>query len=261
MTVPIYKADAFTDTLFEGNPAAVCFLSHWLPEQILQKIAAENNLAETAFLVKSSKGYQLKWFTPVCEIDLCGHATLASAHILYTEIGHRSDKIYFETSKSGVLTVKREEDKYVMDFPSLMPAAVNTPDALVKAMGGKEPSETFRLRDYVLVYKSEDEIRKLDPDFQAITEIDTFGVVVTAPGDRADFVSRFFAPGAGIPEDPVTGSAHCNLIPLWAKKFGKSKLYAEQISARKGKLWCEQTGDRVSMAGNVVTYLKGEISI
>jgi PhzF family phenazine biosynthesis protein len=259
MTIPIYQADAFTDQLFGGNPAAICPLTEWLPDEVMQKIAVENNLAETAFFVKTDKGFLLRWFTPEYEIDLCGHATLASAHILFTELGYTADTIHFETVKAGVLTVQRDGDKYTMDFPSRPPIPIEIPNGLVEALGGNEPLSILRSRDYFLVYKTEDEVRSITPDFAKLSKIDTLGVIVTAPGKEVDFVSRFFAPSAGIPEDPVTGSAHCNLIPYWAKKLGKTKLHAYQISARKGELWCELKGDRVLMSGKAVTYLKGEI--
>ncbi|WP_214070844.1 PhzF family phenazine biosynthesis protein [Mucilaginibacter sp. dw_454] len=259
MTIPIYQADAFTDQLFGGNPAAVCPLTEWLPDELMQKIAAENNLAETAFFVKNQTGYLLRWFTPEYEIDLCGHATLASAHILFTELGFAGDVIHFETVKSGTLTVTRTKDKYTLDFPSRPPIAIEEPNGLVEALGGIPPIGIYRSRDFFVVYDSEHEISEINPDFYALSKLDTVGVIVTARGKDVDFVSRFFAPGAGIPEDPVTGSAHCNLIPYWAKVLGKNKLHAYQISARKGELWCELQGERVLMSGKAVTYLKGEI--
>jgi len=259
MTIPIYQADAFTDKLFGGNPASICPLDEWLPDEIMQKIAVENNLAETAFFVKNKTGYKLRWFTPEYEIDLCGHATLASAHILFTQLGYQQDTIHFETVKAGTLSVKREGNKYTMDFPSRPPIPIEVPNGLVEAIGDKKPLEVLRSRDYLLVYESEKDIYDISPDFFALSKMDTVGVIVTARGKEVDFVSRFFAPGAGIPEDPVTGSAHCNLIPYWAEKLGKTKLHAWQISSRKGELWCELKGDRVLMSGNAVTFLKGEI--
>jgi PhzF family phenazine biosynthesis protein len=261
MTIPIYQVDAFTSKLFGGNPAAICPLTEWLPDEVMQKIAIENNLAETAFFVKTDNGFLLRWFTPEYEIDLCGHATLASAHILFTELGYKQDSIHFETVKAGVLSVKKDGDQYSMDFPSRPPIPIEQPNGLIEALGGKQPLAILRSRDYFLVYETEDDIREIAPDFFALSKMDTVGVIITSAGKEADFVSRFFAPGAGIPEDPVTGSAHCNLIPYWAKKLGKNKLHAYQISARKGELWCELKGDRVLMSGNAVTYLKGEIFI
>jgi predicted PhzF superfamily epimerase YddE/YHI9 len=261
MTIPIYQADAFTDKLFGGNPAAICPLDEWLPDETMQKIAVENNLAETAFFVKNETGYKLRWFTPEYEMDLCGHATLASAHILFTQLGHKDDTINFETVKAGTLFVKKIGNKYTMDFPSRPPILIEPPIGLFEALGEKQPLEVLRSRDYFLVYESENDIIDISPDFFALSKMDTVGVIVTAPGKDVDFVSRFFAPGAGIPEDPVTGSAHCNLIPYWAEKLGKEKLHAYQLSARKGELWCELKGDRVLMSGKAVTYLKGEIFI
>lgn len=259
MTTPIYQADAFTSQLFGGNPAAICPLKEWLPDEMMQKIAVENNLAETAFFVKTEGGYCLRWFTPEYEIDLCGHATLASAHILFTELGYSEESINFETIKAGTLTVKRDGEKYTMDFPSRPPIPIEAPNGLVEALGPKQPKAILRSRDYFLEYESEDDIAEMAPDFFALSKMDTVGVIVTAPGKNVDFVSRFFAPGAGIPEDPVTGSAHCNLIPYWAKQLGKDKLHALQISSRKGELWCELNGERVLMSGKAVTYLRGEI--
>jgi PhzF family phenazine biosynthesis protein len=259
MTIPIYQADAFTDRLFGGNPAAICPLDQWLPDETMQKIAVENNLAETAFFVKNETGYKLRWFTPEYEIDLCGHATLASAHILFTQLGYKKDVIHFETVKAGTLTVSRDGDKYTMDFPSRPAIPIEMPNGLAEALSEKKPLEILRSRDYFLVYKTEKDVREISPDFFALSKMDTVGVIVTAPGEKVDFVSRFFAPGAGIPEDPVTGSAHCNLIPYWAGKLGKTTLHALQLSSRQGELWCELKGDRVLMSGKAVTYLKGEI--
>ena len=261
MKIPLYQADAFTDKLFGGNPAAVCPLTKWLPDEVMQNIAVENNLAETAFFVKNENGFMLRWFTPEFEIDLCGHATLASAHILYTELGFEDDSIHFDTVKAGELVVSRNGDKYTMDFPSRPPIHIEPPVGLIEAMGEKQPLEVLRSRDYFLVYESEDDIKELSPDFFTLSKMDTIGVVVTAKGDNADFVSRFFAPGAGIPEDPVTGSAHCNLIPYWADKLGKTEMHAYQLSPRLGEIWCELKGDRVLITGNAVTYLSGEIVV
>jgi PhzF family phenazine biosynthesis protein len=261
MTIPIYQADAFTDKLFGGNPAAICPLTEWLPDEVMQKIALENNLAETAFFVKNESGYLLRWFTPELEIDLCGHATLASAHILFTELGYDKDTISFDTVKAGMLVVKRDGNRYAMDFPSRPPFAADLPEGLAQALGGPKPKEVLRSRDYMLVYESEDDVLNMQPDHLALSKIDTLGVIVTAPGKTVDFVSRFFAPAAGVAEDPVTGSAHCNLIPYWAGKLGKNVLHAYQVSARKGELWCELKNDRVIMAGKAVTYLRGTIAV
>jgi PhzF family phenazine biosynthesis protein len=261
MTLPIYQADAFTDQLFGGNPAAVCPLTEWLPDEVLQKIAAENNLAETAYFVKTEDGYHLRWFTPEYEIDLCGHATLASAHILYTELGYEANEIHFTTEKAGTLIISRKDDRYTLDFPSRPANPAELPEGLQEALSDQLPVDVLRGRDYMLVYENEQTIADMAPNFMALAKVDTVGVIVTAPGTRSDFVSRFFAPGAGIPEDPVTGSAHCNLIPYWAEKLGKTELHAYQISSRRGELWCELKGDRVLMSGKAVTYLKGEIYV
>jgi len=261
MNIPIYQADAFTDTLFGGNPAAVCPLMEWLPDATMQKIAVENNLAETAFFVKTANGYKLRWFTPEYEIDLCGHATLATAHILFTQLGYTEPTIHFETVKAGVLTVTKNGDKYTLDFPSRPPEPAVIPPGLTEALGMKAPLEFLKSRDYMLVYDNEDEILNCKPDFSLLAKFDVVGIIITSPGKEVDFVSRFFAPSAGIPEDPVTGSAHCNLIPYWAAKLGKNELHAYQQSARKGELWCQLKGDRVLMSGKAVTYLKGEIYI
>lgn len=261
MTIPIYQADAFSSKLFGGNPAAVCPLNEWLPDEVMQNIAAENNIAETAFFVKTDNGYHLRWFTPELEIDLCGHATLATAHILYTELGYTADAIEFSTQTAGTLTVTRNNGKYTLNFPARPPHPAEMPDHLLQGLNNKMPKAVLRSRDYFVVYENEKDIIDLQPDFTALSKVEGIGIIVTAPGTQADFVSRFFAPAAGIPEDPVTGSAHCNLIPYWAQKLGKDQLHAYQLSARKGELWCEQKGDRVLMSGNAVTYLKGEIYI
>ncbi|MBE7175975.1 MAG: PhzF family phenazine biosynthesis protein [Mucilaginibacter polytrichastri] len=257
----IYQADAFTSHLFGGNPAAIVPLEEWIPDEQMQKIAAENNLAETAFLVGRDDHFELRWFTPELEIDLCGHATLASAHILYSEMGYAHDAITFRTQKAGDLVVTRNGDRYEMDFPARITEAVAAPEGLVEALGGPAPVEIRKSRDYFLVYENEDTIASMKPDFARLAQIDAIGIIVTAPGDSVDFVSRFFAPKAGINEDPVTGSAHCNLIPYWAGKLGKKELEAWQISARKGELLCEDLGERVLMSGKAVTYLSGEITI
>ena len=261
MTIPIYQADAFTNKLFGGNPAAVCPLTEWLPNQTMQKIAAENNLAETAFFVKTDTGYHLRWFTPELEIDLCGHATLASAHIIFTELGFTGEAIHFNTDKAGTLSVTKNGDRYTLDFPSRLPYPTEMPDGLLEGLNYKMPVEIMRSRDYFLVYESEQDIIDMVPNHYALSKINAIGVIVTAPGKEVDFVSRFFAPNCGVPEDPVTGSAHCNLIPYWAEKLGKIQLHAYQLSARKGELWCEHKGERVLMSGNAVTYLKGEIYV
>ena len=260
MTIPIYQVDAFTETLFGGNPAAICPLDKWLPAPQMQKIAAENNLAETAFFIPQGNDFELRWFTPEVEVDLCGHATLATAHILFTALGYEREVIHFHTLKAGTLSVHRNGEKYMLDFPSRPPEASEIPPGLIAAMGGK-PIEVLRSRDYFLVYEKESDITSLDPDYFALSSIESIGFIATAPGDNSDFVSRFFAPGAGINEDPVTGSAHCTLIPYWANRLGKNDMHAYQVSSRLGELWCQLKGDRVLMSGKAVTYLKGEIFV
>ncbi|WP_342647663.1 PhzF family phenazine biosynthesis protein [Mucilaginibacter sp. CSA2-8R] len=261
MTIPIYQADAFTNQLFGGNPAAVCPLAEWLPDETMQKIAIENNLAETAFFVKTTSGYHLRWFTPEYEIDLCGHATLATAHIIFTELGYTEEAIHFETQKAGTLKVTKNGNLYTLDFPSRPPYPAEMPEGLLEGLENKMPVHVLRSRDYFLVYENEQDIIDMQPNHFLLSKVDAVGIIITAPGKDVDFVSRFFAPAAGVPEDPVTGSAHCNLIPYWAEKLGKTHLHAYQLSARKGELWCEHKGDRVLMSGEAVTYLKGEIYI
>lgn len=261
MQLTMYQADAFTDHVFGGNPAAICPLDSWLPDDIMQAIAQENNLAETAYFAKEGDAYRLRWFTPAAEVDLCGHATLASAHIMFTELGYAEEEIHFMT-RSGKLIVKKSGDNYAMDFPSQMPKEKDSPHPLLVESMGKAPKEIMIGPDYFLVYENQAEIESLKPNFNLMMQVDDCrGIIATAPGDHSDFVSRFFAPRFGINEDPVTGSAHCALIPYWAQKLGKNDLHAYQISSRKGELFCQYNGDRVVIAGKAVSYLKGEISI
>lgn len=259
MNIAIYQVDAFSKRIFAGNPAAVCPLEEWLPDDQLQTIAAENNLAETAYFVKNHNGYHLRWFTPTMEVDLCGHATLASAFVILTKLTPSEEIVRFET-KSGALAVTREGDRYSLDFPS-RPALECQPDPnLAKALGGK-PEAILGARDYLVVYGSEAEVRALKPNMELLQTIDRFAVIVTAPGMQCDFVSRFFAPKAGINEDPVTGSAHCTLIPYWSKRLGKTSLHALQVSPRGGEIWCEDCGPRVRITGQAVCFLEGSITL
>jgi PhzF family phenazine biosynthesis protein len=251
--IPIYQVDAFSSRVFAGNPAAVCPLDEWLEDDVLQAIAAENNLAETAFYVPEGGHYRLRWFTPKVEVDLCGHATLASAYVI------GSPEVRFIT-KSGELSVTRNGDLFTLDFPSRAPQPHPANPGLIAALGGT-PAELLAARDYLVVYGSEDEIRALKPDMAALCGIDRFAVIVTAPGKNCDFVSRFFAPAKGVPEDPVTGSAHCTLTPYWAKRLGKSSLHAFQVSERGGELWLENKGGRVTISGKGALYLEGAIHI
>ena len=251
--------DAFTNELFKGNQAGVCLPGQWPSEDLMQKIAFENNLSETAFVVREESGYGLRWFTPAVEVDLCGHATLAAAYVVFNFIEPGTATVRFET-KSGPLAVTKTGDLYEMDFPSRMPS----PIALTPQMGaaiGVPPLEAHLSRDLVLLLESEQQVRELTPNFDLIKQLGYFAVVVTAKGDQADFVSRFFTPRAGVPEDPVTGSAHCSLIPFWAERLGKDVMVARQLSARGGVLYCENRGSRVKIAGEAVLYLRGEILI
>ncbi|MDQ8051398.1 MAG: PhzF family phenazine biosynthesis protein [Pedobacter sp.] len=259
MKLPIYQVDAFTDQLFGGNPAAIVPLQTWLTAPVMQKIAAENNVSETAFFIPQGDHFELRWFTPTFEIDLCGHATLATAHILFTELGHAEDEIHFHTLKAGTLTVSRKDGLYTLDFPSRPPVACEIPTGLLDAVSGTTPIEVLSSRDHLLVYEKEEDVLALRPNFEALAKVVPMGIIATAPGRHSDFVSRFFIPGAGINEDPVTGSAHCNLIPYWAEKLGKKDLHAFQVSERRGELWCSLKDDRVLMSGKAVTFLKGEI--
>ncbi|MBU0689134.1 MAG: PhzF family phenazine biosynthesis protein [Gammaproteobacteria bacterium] len=254
-----YQVDAFTSTLFSGNPAAVCPLDEWLEDALLQSIAAENNLSETAFFVKVKDGFELRWFTPVAEVALCGHATLATAHVIFEHLGYSEAAISFQT-KSGELSVERAGGLLEMDFPSTPPVACTVPKALLVGLG-LHSAEVFAADDYFVVLDSEDSVRAIAPDQSKLAELDLRGVIVTARGKNTDFVSRFFAPNLGIPEDPVTGSAHCALTPYWAKKLGKNVLSARQISARGGDLQCVLNGNRVRLAGNAVTFMQAEIYI
>lgn len=261
MKLPIFQIDAFTQKTFGGNPAAICPLYEWLPAETMQRIAAENNLSETAFFTGGENlEYELRWFTPTFEIDLCGHATLATAYLILEVWQTIGTTVKFQT-KSGLLTVERRGDLFELDFPSRPAEICEPPEGLIEAIG-KEPKEVLKARDYMLVYETEREIREIKPNFNALAEIPTHAVIVTAKGSGdADFVSRFFAPEAGVPEDPVTGSAHCTLIPYWAEKTGKTKMFARQISQRGGELFCELAGNRVKIGGHAALYLKGEIYV
>ena len=261
MKVKLYQLDAFTDKIFSGNPAAVCPLDQWLPDNILQNIAMENNLAETAFYVKKDDHYEIRWFTPAVEVDLCGHATLASAAVLYNYENYGGEVVTFISPRSGKLTVTRNGDMLTLDFPSDKFDRVELSPQLI-ACFNSQPLEAYKGKtDYMLVFSSEEEIRKIVPHLLAISELKVRGIIITAAGIEVDFVSRFFAPQSGIDEDPVTGSAHTTLTPYWAQKTGKSELTAIQLSARKGFLRCAYHGDRVKISGQAKTYLQGEITL
>lgn len=259
MELPLFQVDAFTDRLFSGNPAAICPLESWLPDATLQAIAAENNLSETAFFVRNNNRYHLRWFTPGCEVDLCGHATLASAYVLFHELNEPGGSLRFDT-KSGELVVRRDADRLAMDFPARSPQPIEPDPRLVTALGGA-PTEILAARDYLVRYSTADEVRQLAPDMELLKKIDRFAFIVTAPGVDCDFVSRFFAPAKGVPEDPVTGSAHCTLIPYWAGQLKTNTLHARQIGRRGGELFCKLMGDRVEIAGHAKLFLRGRISL
>jgi PhzF family phenazine biosynthesis protein len=259
MELPIFQIDAFTSQVFGGNPAAVVPLAQWLPAERMQSIAAENNLAETAFFVPKGDHYELRWFTPTVEVDLCGHATLATAHLLFSRYEKTAQSVRF-TTQSGWLQVTREGDRLALDFPARAPAPCQVPAELLPALG-TPAAEVLAARDYLVILRSAEAVRAVSPDMARLAALDRFAVIVTAPGDDCDFVSRFFAPAQGIPEDPVTGSAHCTLIPYWARRLQKLQLLGRQISARGGELFCEDRGDRVSIAGHAVLYLQGTIYV
>ncbi len=258
MKIPLFQIDAFTNKVFRGNPAAVCPLESWLDDAALQNIALENNLSETAFFVKENDGYKIRWFTPTSEIDLCGHATLASAFVLFSELKYQGDLIRF-FSQSGELRVSKKDHLLVLDFPTRRPVPTSIPESLIAALGVTS-NEVLKSRDYFCVLNSEEQVASLSPNQDLLKTLDA-DVLVTARGKNADFVSRYFAPLAGIPEDPVTGSTHCNLIPYWSEKLEKTKLVAHQISKRGGVLYCEMLGDRVNIAGECVKFLQGTIFI
>jgi len=259
MKVSIFQVDAFASRSFTGNPAAVVILNSELSHETMQAIAAENNLSETAFVLSAGDGYHIRWFTPTVEVDLCGHATLASAHVLFNHLGCNDNPICF-SSKSGLLRARRGDDGIIyLDFPVDTLHEVNAPKELPQALG-IEPTEVYRGRDdFLVIFDSEDVIASLSPKMEILSKIPSRGVIVSAPGTTVDFVSRFFAPQSGVPEDPVTGSAHTSLIPYWSNRLGKKHLRAKQLSKRSGELICKALGERVEIGGRAVTYLIGEI--
>jgi PhzF family phenazine biosynthesis protein len=261
MKLQIFQVDAFTSKPFGGNPAAVVPLEAWLPDETMQAIGLENNLSETAFFVRRDDGvYELRWFTPEAEVDLCGHATLASAHVIFNELKHDGDTIRFQSMRSGELSVARDGDKLVLDFPSY---TVEEIEAIDDIGDGEKPLKFYRSSSnkLVMLMPSQTSVVAFRPNFQRYMELPFGSVVVTAKGDDCDFASRMFAPKFGIPEDPVTGAMHCVLIPYWAKELGKTRLLARQVSKRGGELFCELAGERVKIGGNAVLYLKGEIYV
>ncbi len=259
MKIRTWQVDAFTSTLFTGNPAAICPLDKWLDDRTLQAIAAENNHSETAFLVKKGNGFEIRWFTPGIEVALCGHATLASSFVIFNFLKWTEDTVNFQTRRSGLLTVKRNGDMLEMDFPARPPVAEPVPVGLEKALGHGLGEVLGVSDDLLVLFENEAAVKGLKPDFDLLMQVERRSIIATARGDSSDFVSRYFAPQLGIPEDPVTGSAHCVLTPYWAKKLGKRKMFARQVSQRGGELFCEDRGERVTIAGRAVLYLEGNI--
>ena len=259
MELDIFQVDAFASRPFEGNPAAVCPLDKWLPDELMQSIAMENNLSETAFFVPEDGGYSIRWFTPATEVDLCGHATLASAWVLYRQLGFDGGTIRF-SSKSGPLEVSQDGDLLVLDFPAQPPEHCATPPGLSEALGA-EPTECLQRIDLMAVFDEPGTIHGLSPDTTQLVDLGVRGVIVTSPDADYDFISRFFAPACGVPEDPVTGSAHTKLAPYWAARLGKQKLRARQVSHRGGDVFCTLDGDRVLIAGRAVGFMQGSIQV
>jgi len=260
MKIPLYQVDAFTDRPFAGNPAAVCPLPRWLPDATMQAIAAENNLAETAFFVPDGDAYALRWFTPVQEVELCGHATLASGLVVFRFLQPDARTVRFRSPHSGLLSVDRDGDLLVLDFPARPPQPCAPPPGLAEALG-QTPRAVFQNRDYLAVFEREEDVRALRPDRSGLLRLPLQGVVATAPGRACDFVSRYFVPSAGIDEDPVTGSTHCMLAPYWSSRLGRARLHARQVSARGGDLYCELRGERVRIGGRAVLVIEGQLAL
>jgi PhzF family phenazine biosynthesis protein len=262
MKLKLFQIDAFTDKVFSGNPAAVCVLDSWLEDSLMQQIAMENNLAETAYAVKKGEKYEIRWFTPETEVDLCGHATLATAYVMFHFFNVGDTLIEFYSPRSCILTVDIEDNGYLnMDFPKFETCEVQDIVGITEAFGSTPLKKIKGKTDYLLIYPSQKQIERIKPDFRLLDQLDCRGVIVSAPGDKVDFVSRFFAPQCGIPEDPVTGSAHTTLIPYWAKILSKNKMTAKQLSPRGGDLLCENSGERVKISGKAVLYFVGELAI
>ena len=260
MPIRYFQVNAFTTDPFGGNPAGVCLLERWLPDPLLQRIAAENDFSETAFLVPNQTAFDLRWMTPTTEVDLCGHATLASAHVLFFEKRSPQERLLFHT-RSGPLAATRRNGLIELDFPSRPPRSCDAPAALIQSLRGK-PIEVLKSRDYLVVFDSPDEVAALKPDMELLCQLDSLGIIVTAPGEgNTDFVSRFFAPKVGVPEDPVTGSAHSSLIPYWSERLNKTELHARQISRRGGQLHCRLLGERVGIGGHARTYCRVELQV
>ena len=259
--IGLFIVNAFTKKMFQGNRAGVCPLEDWLPDHLMQLIASENSLSETAFFKKNKYGYSIRWFTPKVEIELCGHATLAAAHVLFNELGHKNKEIKFHTFFGEELSVLNEKNYLLMDFPSIQLQQSSDDLGIVTDILGSRPTKYLSGNYGFAVFNKEEDITKISPKFNLFNKLSNKGVIVTAPGEKVDFVSRFFAPILGINEDPVTGSAHCELIPYWSKRLNKTKLIANQLSERKGEIFCSFNESRVGIGGNAVTYLKGELII
>jgi PhzF family phenazine biosynthesis protein len=260
MKIKMYQVDAFAGKLFSGNPAAVCILDKWLPDDLMQNIAMENNLAETAFIVNEKEGLHIRWFTPKAEVALCGHATLASGHVIFNHLNEQKNEISFQ-SRSCELKVRKEGKDLVLNFPADTLREIGIPENIAEAIG-LHPVEAYKGKtDYMLIYQDQSQIESIQPDFRKLKQTNARGIIVTAPGKESDFVSRFFAPAIGVDEDPVTGSAHTSLIPYWSKRLGKTEMTAIQLSSRRGYLKCNYLGDRVEIGGQAVTYLIGEIDV
>jgi PhzF family phenazine biosynthesis protein len=259
MELSLYQIDAFTSKPFEGNPAAVCPLDEWLPDKLMQSIAQENNLSETAFFIPAGNGFHIRWFTPTSEVDLCGHATLASGYVLFNILGYKNDKVEFN-SRSGILTVTKYNEWLVLNFPAQPPVICDIPEEIVKAFDAA-PIECLRSEDFIVVFGDEMEVESAKPDLEQLKKLDLRGVIITAKSSRYDFVARFFAPKFGVAEDPVTGSAYTQLAPYWASKIGSKRFNVKQVSSRGGELTCEMVDDRVLISGKAVSYLEGKIKI
>jgi len=259
MELPIYQIDAFSSDVFKGNPAAVCPLSEWLSAETMQSIASENNLSETAFFIPKGDDYSIRWFTPASEVDLCGHATLGSAYVLFNILGYKKDAILFD-SRSGILKVTKQDDWLTLDFPKQPPVPCDTPSELIAAFN-VEPIECMVSEDHIAVFENETDIETANPNYEQLKKLDSRGVIITARSMRYDFVARFFAPKVGVPEDPVTGSAYTQLAPYWASKLGPKKFKAKQMSLRGGEVRCEIVGDRVLISGKAAKYMEGKITL
>lgn len=259
MEISLYQIDAFAGKPFEGNPAAVCPLDKWLPDKTMQSIAQENNLSETAFFIPTDNGFHIRWFTPTSEVNLCGHATLASAYVLFNILGYKNDKIEFD-SKSGTLTVTKNNEWLVLNFPAQPPVNCAIPQEIVKAFG-KAPTECLKSEDYIVVFEREIDVESARPDLEQLKKLDLRGVIITAKSSRYDFIARFFAPKYGVPEDPVTGSAYTQLAPYWASRIGGKRFNVKQVSSRGGELRCEIVDDRVLISGTAISYLEGKIKV